>query len=362
MYKVKSKTIDKTNPNNLYVDITIFNDDTSQKFINQSPQIKFDALFDNNILDNCSEYEMYIERFSSQAGLCLPIWSPLIQQNQTDPNLTVYNFTMTIDVNGSSYSSIQYMEFESETNTYPPQNTNLLSQDNYHYYYVYTYSHIVYLFNNMLLKAYNDIQTQSNTNLGNTPPFMYYDATNSLFSLYFNQNQYAITSLIFDTNLYNMFNSFYFRNNTQLVIEPNLLNQVVINGTTYTRTTQDYISTSCWSPVDKIVFMTNKIPIYKDIINEPLFLNSDVSISSNSAKYGYKILTDFSIDPNTSSDWRQIFSYTSTKNRYINFKSDEPLNEIDINLFWSDKRSGLFIPLNLCSDRSIELKIGFRKI
>ncbi|MDR3668881.1 MAG: hypothetical protein P4L35_18770 [Ignavibacteriaceae bacterium] len=259
------------NDEHKYLNINIINSKQENNFYQNNPTIKFSDSFSQAILDDCKQYAMAINRFDTNCGLLLPIWSPTIQINQSDPNLCCQNITMSVNIGGTIYTQTTNMVYESENATASPSST-LLLYDNSHYYYVYSMSHIVYLFNNMVQSCFNAIQTQVGDGFifPCACPFLAYDSSSGLFSMYFDQSGEPF-NVFFDNNLYNMFSSFYFRNTNQLVIDNNNgLNSVTIGDKTFTKVTQDFISTALFSPVHSLVFTTSKIPIAPEITTNPL--------------------------------------------------------------------------------------------
>ena len=292
-----------SSPDWVYLNIQIINSTQIQSFFASNPHISFAGSMQFPIVNNPSDYLFFIDRFSCEAGMLLPIWCPEIIDNQTNPNLCATYITLSVIKNGTTYKQSTNMIYIPENPVNIPPNTSLVN-DTLHYYYVYTFSHIVYLFNNMLEKCFTDLQTQTGQAFTTSCPFMTYDAPSGLFSLYFDTTGEQFT-VKFDSNLYNMFNSFYFRNTNELVISGNNgTNVVSLNAKTYNKITQDFISTSTWSPVDSLVFTTTKIPIVPEQSIQPLTINEDsnlFNVSSTPQKY-QKIITDISLPVDKSSD------------------------------------------------------------
>ena len=74
-----------------------------------------------------------------------------------------------------------------------------------------------------------------------------------------------------------------------------------------------------------------------------------------------KIITDFSIPYDKASDCRNFISYTPSFPRYINLNSIEELKDIDISLWFQDKKSGQLIPVLLPNGGSVNLKLCFKR-
>jgi len=215
----------------------------------------------------------------------------------------------------------------------------------------------------MLEKCYSDLQTKTGGAFTASCPFMSYDAPSGLFSLYFDTTGEQFT-VNFDSNLYHMFYSFYFRNTNELVISGNNgTNVVTINTKTYNKITQDFISTSTWSPVDSLTFTTTKIPIVPEQSIQPLTINDDsnlINVSSSAQTY-QKIITDISLPVDRSSDWRSYITYVPAFPRYIHLNSINDLKDIDISLFFQDKNTGNLIPVCLGNGGCVTMKLAFKR-
>lgn len=354
--------IDKTTPDFTYLNLHITNSSQNEHFYSDNPQIQYSESLLNPIVEEPHKYYMYISRFSLESCL-LPVWCPEIVDNQPNPNLTAYSITMTFTTGGNTYSYTQNMIYSSEQNASPPTSSSMLV-DKQLYYYVFSYSHAVYLFNNMLQNCFNGLQTAYGENFSVGCPFIAYDSASGLFSLYSEEGDEVI-NIFFNANLYNLFYSFYFRNNNQLVIDNNNgLNTVVINGKNYTKTTQDYPSTSIWSPISSLVFTTTKLPIVSELSSVPLQYNDASNLGSNNTTQPLyqKIITDISLPLDRSSDYRAFISYSPAFPRKINMTPVSGLKDINIFLYFKSKSDGNLIPMLLPNGCSVNIKICFEKI
>jgi len=352
---------DSKRPEYVYLNIAITNNQQGETYFGTNPQIVFRDTLAYNILENPSEYIMSISKFTCESGVLLPIWTPRILEPENDPNLTVY--TITLGVDGNKYTQTASMNYSSETNVSPPANSDLVN-DTLHYYYVYTYKHICYLFNQMLLSAYTSIQTQNGEKFTADCPFIDYDPASGLFSLYFDNSAGAEQfSLAFDANLYSMFYSFYFRNTNQLVIDGTNPNNIVTlsNGKQYIKVTQDFVSTSMWSPVSALVFTTTTIPIVPEQSTQPLVITDDNLTNLSSYQVFQKIITDISIPADKSSDWRAYITYVPAYPRQINLNSSTGLRDIDISVYFSDKFTGKLVPVCLGNNSQVRIKLCFQR-
>lgn len=362
MLKTTSKITSNT-PEYVYLNVTITNNSQGENFFGANPPIVFRDTLAYNVVDNPSEYKLSISKFTCEAGVNLPIWSPRILEPENDPNLTVYKITLGVTIGGTTYTQTTPMVYSPETNVQPPA-SSLLMFDTAHYYYVYTYKHFCYLFNQMLNTCYTALATQAGATFTATCPFIDYDASSGLFSIYFDNNAGAEEfTMAFGANLYNLLHSFYFRNTNNLVIDrlnPN--NSITLpDGNKYIKVTQDFISTSTWSPVSALVFTTTTLPIVSEQSTQPLIYNDDNLTTQSSYQVYQKIITDISIPADKSSDWRNYITYTPNFPRQINLNSTTGLKNIDISVFFSDSYTDQLIPVCIGNNSQVKLKLCFQK-
>jgi len=365
--RVSTEIIKKENTvEYMYMNIDILNSSQGQNFFYQCPEIRYTENLIDAVLENANNYKMFIVRFDYDNGMLLPIWSPEIVDNQSNVNLCTESITLSVVHDSVTYTQTTNMIYEPETTAILFSNAGLFN-DSQNYYYVYTYSHVVYLFNQMLQNCFNSLQQQIGDTFTFTAscPFISYDPNSSLFSLYFDDSIGAEQfNVKFDANLYQMFYSFYFRNNNELVINDNNgLNNITIGSKSWIKITQDFISTSTWSPIQSIVFTTDRMPIISEQNTQPLTF-SDNNLNQDTTMYQKykKIITDIALAVDKSSDYRGLIPYAPNFPRYINFDSSEPLKVIDIGLFWKDKNSGNLIPARIPNGGNVSLKLCFQRI
>ena len=95
----------------VYYDLCISNLSGNLKG-NPPPVLFYNETRSTSIIFNPSSYYLSIVRFSLDTPT-LPVFVPDIQLNQSDPNLTVYSFTLsyTDPVSGITYNAQQFMNF-----------------------------------------------------------------------------------------------------------------------------------------------------------------------------------------------------------------------------------------------------------
>lgn len=370
MLKNLNTSIDLNDPNILYVNLNI-NDNckNNSNFFGSNPPMRLDKPIPSGILnDSSNEYEMTIGRFSFSGSPLLPIWTPVIDTTQTNTNQTVYKITMKSTIGGTTYTTTQPILYIAEDNSaFPTSQVNNLLADTRHYYYVYTYAHVAYLINNCLTACYNDIVAQVHAvNAGyafqSISPFIRWNESSLLYELYFDTAN-ELFQIAFDANLYNLFSSFYVRNGFIVVDSQNGLYKITLdNDRTFIKVSQNWSSTSNWSPVGSIVFTSEKLAVNSEIVIPPQVM-TDVSIfNDDTTAYPTKrIISDFQIPFDYAHDARQYITYTPTLYRWISLNGRDNIKDLDINVFFLDRYSSNLIPILIPNSANLNIKLCFRK-
>lgn len=275
---------------------------------------------------------------------------------------------MSVLNNATIYTSTKPIIYNSEDNTATPSyQVNNLSADNSHYYYVYTYSHIVYLINNTLQTCYNDLISQivannSGFTAGSSCPFIDYDPTTTLFSLYFDTTS-EIYNISFDSNLYGMFPSFYVKNKYIVINNRNGLGFVSIgDNNKWVKVSQNWNSTSTWSPVRSLVFVSDRLPINSEIVVAPTIFNDLTTYNDQTSNFvPKKIITDFGIPFDFAHDARGYLTYTAILRRWISLSGRDRIREIDFKLFFLDRYTSNFVPILIPNNSDVNMKILFKR-
>ena len=81
-------------PFHVYMDLDVFNNTTGSAA--SAPQLSFEETRTQPFLDGTAEdYFVAIARFSIQTGGTLPVFIPVIDTTQSDPNRTVYQISVS---------------------------------------------------------------------------------------------------------------------------------------------------------------------------------------------------------------------------------------------------------------------------
>jgi hypothetical protein len=307
----------------------------------------------------------------------------------------------------------------------PPSNSVIKTQDlSTDYYYLSTYSKFLDIINNsissLLTKAINELNdnvlissiqdplVKIDDSVKSLPPKMVYNPETQLFSFFFpsslvpNSNNYPlqlsdspiqatspaqvypVVQIWMSENLYDLFASFQVNNQGDTIVgEPyqilyynNFTNSIEINGCAcaptptagvkYTIITQEYPTTgSLWSPIESIVFCSTLLPIFNEYVSNPVIFidgnTSEAPYSTTSSNFA-PLITDISVATDNAQDYRNFISYAPTAEyRMSSINGNQPINAIDIQIFWKSRIDQQIYPLRLSNYSSINLKILFRR-
>jgi hypothetical protein len=375
----------ETNPDRIYYDITITNVKSETTI---PPAIYYNESRQNPYCPNSGDYYLSIIRFQLDTQT-LPIFIPEIQQNQSDPDLTIYSVTLQYK-NVAKRVNIKWIPQYATEPVPPPPSSNINGlQVESAYYYCFNYSYLTTLVIFALEDAFNQLQADPATggDLATAhAPVMSWDAmlntaVISAQSSFYDQQDPAVPNpiaLYFNAPLFNLFSSFVGR--YEGIDYADLGRNVRINiaqfaGTNTillpvsapsaeqyqaTQVAQEYSTIQSWTPVSSIVFTSNTLPIVSNQLSAPLVFNEGKKIDAlNGTNANFaQIITDLA---SGDQDYKPFLLYNPTAEfRYIDMYGNQPLTNIDISVFWKNKL-GALIPLRLSSGGSCALKILFAK-
>jgi len=388
--------LQQEDPDNIYLDILITN---VGSYTTSPPAITFNEARQSPFLRHPEKYEMSIIRFQADTST-LPVFIPVIQPNQSDPNLTIYSITMSFQLNSSTpyYEQQTFIEFVPQNTQIPapvpPSQTSNGLQTPSQYYFYYNYQSFIYIIYNAFQKCFNDLNTQTGNYLvtnGAIPPTINWDVDTGKAVLYFQTQyynttgsnpsvplQYNVIKVFFNTPLYYLFNSFVFLNrgdlaingkNYQIVIGSfGTVNTITLPITSPTGTVcdvlfQEYSTSPLMTPITSICFTSSLLPIISTQLTAPLLFNNGSIVQNTPSTNGTNAnfinqITDITLQgdqyiPN-------ILYNPTAQYRFISLSGSSPLNQIDVQVYWKD-RLGTFYPVYLQSGGSCTLKIYFRK-
>ncbi len=249
--------------------------------------------------------------------------------------------------------------------------------------YMYSYETFIDMINGALAAAYaifaaaNPAAPQA---IANVAPFYYYDATTQLISLvahiswattlaqhFPDPPGVARICMNYELNLYlDAFHSMVVppgifplipANNINVFIEDLHWNGFPVNTypavPTYVKVTQAYNNITYWNSLRRLVITTNTIPIVQESV--------PVGDRNTGAAATLPIISDFIPQLTTAGDSRTIAYYIPTgQYRLADMIQDQPLQKIDLKLFWSDKDGNLY-PIMISQFQQANVKLGFFK-
>lgn len=285
------------------------------------------------------------------------------------------------------------------------------------YYWVYTYDHFAQLINTTMNTIFTDLSAgyyayrtaqsasgSSNPTIQSKVPRLVYDPNSNLFSIYYDtigwgnntsvNNSYGqlneeILSMSFNRDLFNLLSNFEFDNvgvvssplakeayqlrvlnkNYTNFIPPisSLPTNILATQSTYGywKMTQNYESTSSlWNPISSIVFTSSLIPIISEQMGNPAVFgeSNDSYVNSTSSNFA-PIITDISIPLDNAHGYRGFIQYApNSEYRMTSFtKSNQPLKNIDIQVFWKNRLDNTLYPVKMPNYGTVSIKVMFRK-
>jgi len=266
-------------------------------------------------LSNAEDYFLTVARFNLQTSNSLPVFIPDIQTGQNNINLTVYTITLVATNQANTKSRTLPVIYEPSDTSQPiPSPPTTTVDKSSSYYWVYNVSDWVSMLNTTLINVTTQLNNALATSIPN--PYIQYDLTTGLFTLYVGQAATAnnILKVYFNTNLYNVlpFPAMYeavvgsspSTYGYRVRIQNSVANQstALVSGvkTDYLSTTTEFSPLSILCPVRSIYFATNLLPIEPLLTNPPKVFTDATLSGSNAGDPGItNVLTDFPINGNS---------------------------------------------------------------
>lgn len=372
-----STEITKPDPDHIYMDISMINDDRTG--LNPTPFLYFNEVRNNPILMNASEYYLSVVRFDMKTG-SLPIFIPQVDLSQTDPDKLIYQICLVYD---GLESMVNLEWIPQDQNAKAPPEPFGVGDINSSYYNCYSFQHFVLkIMNNAFASALANLQTLA-TGAGKVLP-----STNPVICewdintfklildcdvLGYDPNLAKPIQIFFNSPLYSLFSSLdsvYYgtnvtngKNNLIKVINMNGGNVYTLGGVNYLQVYQEWSTLpTIANPVQSIVFATSLFPVVSSQVAVPKVFNDlgNFFAGLNNANFA-NMITDFEIEVLAGSLYKPLVHYVPPgQYRYIDMTSDTPLQNIDIAVFWKDNYNVLH-PFTLQSQNSCNIKIMFER-
>jgi len=371
-------------PSNIYYDLTYNN---YQSLTEEPKQLTFQETRNIALINNPNNYSLSIIRFQLDT-ISLPSYIASIQPNQANINLMIHGINLSY-WNGSVETTIPItyliwkpVHREVALPVAPSLNPNGFQSDSA-YYYGYSFLHVCEIINT----AFNTALTALKTAIGGgggaiataVAPFMYFDHNNNKFHLvgdnaFYNANAGTHIRIYFNRPLYGLLSSFgAYRNSindpNQNVYQIRLTGEKGTNlvtnanwgaGITFIDYPQEYSTLANFNPISSLVFTTSQLPIVPNSISAPLIFNNNQLVSdANQNSLTNQIITDMANNDDFSYKPNLLYN-PSAEYRRISMTSNRPINNIDIQVFWRDRR-GILRPFVVWSGGSASIKILFER-
>ena len=165
-----------------------------------------------------------------------------------------------------------------------------------------------------------------------------------------------------DENLYLLLKSFQFNFSGIYQLKVSNMVTTVISGTTYTVNQQEYDTTSSFTPIESIVFMSNDLPTLNEQIGKPYITEAGTTYPRGTDKKFGNFLTDISLPmTNGAESYLQNIEYVPSPYRMISMESNQSLKTISISIHWKCHIDGELYQVYLQKGGSVAMKIMFRK-
>jgi hypothetical protein len=306
-----------------------------------------------------------------------------VENNQADRDLGIYTLTLEYDdgVGGITTTNPEPVMWIPQTSNAPLPNPPSLTgtgfQEFSDYYFCHDFQYMIDLINTAFDNAMTALIAAVAPVLNTVePPFLAWnkDKTATLYAResHFDSDAAAKVKIYFNRPLYSLFNSFPAWKFTPPVTEKKYyeiqvkryLGEKVITLPEFgidklIRVEQEFSTISQWTPVSSVMFTTSTIPIIPNQLSNPVIYLDGGPIQLNQTYKNFSnIISDISTDECVYKP--ELLFVPSAEYRRIDLQNDQPLTQIDIQVFWKDKL-GFIRPFTLPPNASCSMKILFEK-
>jgi hypothetical protein len=370
---------DRTNPFHIYYDLDAVNLDKTGT--QPPPILRFTEVRNNPYLNAPENYFLSVVRFAIQTP-SLPIFIPIVQTGQANPNLTIYSITMEYTVAGNPIVFQKYLDFV-PTNVYlPVPSAPLVNQDvSTEYYYIYNYQYIIKMINKTVLDCFNGLAAAVVAAGGVMPttnvPFFEIDPSGFKSVLFADQAAFADTlvnpiKFFMNSAMYHLMTSYQsdylgysgitFGRNYRLKIYSTSVN--IFNFPTYNaiQMYQDQSSIALMNPIQSLVFTTSLLPVQETNVSAPKVFGSDSRLTSSNNNVNIApIITDFEVPFSADNTYRPNIEYSpQSEYRLVDLYGASPISAIELSCFWKTQFGNL-VPFYLNSNCKANIKLMFRR-
>lgn len=347
------------NPDRIYYNVVLGNDETSQSYT----YANYKRNFTQSLINKPSDYYLSIVRFQIPTA-DIPLLIPEIESYpNTDVNKTVY--TVTLNYQNFTSGPVHVMFETVVPNTTPrpitAQDPNPMKNPN-DYYFIYTYRHFIRLVNNAYVTAYNLLNTAAGGVLTAGPPFITYDPTTLLMT--FHCPAAYLNSAANPIEIYMNYKLFTFFDATEFTFyDYQSATGVRINVYNYNGTnlvsgvylmTQQYQCLSVWNTFKSVQIVSNLLPINNEFIPAPSGQDQNTLNSKG-------VLKDFIPLYENGPEARTMLNFVlEGPYQLINLNSNYPINSLDISVYWEDRYGNTYL-LSIPYNQLLTIKLVFIK-
>lgn len=288
---------------------------------------QFDANRVQPVLDNPSDYELSVVRFSIPST-SIPVMN---WKNET--------YKIGIEFNGTLIE--KYVDFVPNSDK-PPLYENTIGQ-------VWSYQEWCAIMSNCLTELHDQMVIAQPTFPATTPILWKIQPDTEIMSLYCPSGYADPNVKVYFNNLLeaqSIFQAFAEDDDTfRIYIKDKITNRTTYGGGGFIMS-QEYPTTSLISNADKILVETNSIPVNPELLGS----------KTNEIR---QVVTDFDI-AGLVRDSLTIQFYPQGPLRYYQLKSSYPLYRMNVVVRWEDV-DGITYPIYLQENAQLSMKIHFRK-
>lgn len=312
---------------NVYYNITIRNENSA------NIDAKINDTRVQNILDNPSEYELAVARFS------IPAYNIPIMFFRDDMSIIFEYDGVFIQ------EDLAFVQNEEEPLYGRPT--------------IWSYLEMIDILNNALNNLWVAMKLARPAVPNVAPPFFRYNNDNNIISLYTDDTYESVNGantikIVINESIARLMPTFRFYTRSPIppirlyrfVITKYFYNQRDIDGINYLITEQDSDTTYLWSELQSLQFETNTIPV------NPEFLSAQNNVIR-------RVITDFEPEKGDASK-QTIQFFPQGALRYYDLLSNYALRSIDLNVYWED-RDGKTYPITITKGDVLTCKLQFRK-
>lgn len=194
------------------------------------------------------------------------------------------------------------------------------------------------------------------------PPIMIYDSitqkcTISFDNEYFGYNELNKINIYMNYAMFTLFASLpsCIVNKNTLGMDYQLNNLIAPDPS---KLTQDYSTVALWNPVSSVIFTSNLLPIYQSQ-TPPIQIYANGSLLNGSSNFNFlNILTDFIGNDLTFVPYIQ---YAPGIYRFLSLKQNTEIRNIDLQVYWMNKSTGVLKPLYIGVGGTASVKILLTK-